>query len=132
MVKMTNITHVGLFTDKIFANLHWEKYMFVMTISGPNGKYFPIDNKRILLIKMKQIITSEQSKRSRIICLHIRKTNYNVICTLVLICFIVINKIRLLSIGKYSPLGPDIVIINMYFSQCMGSSLCMVSICKET
>ena len=28
--------------------LHREKYMFVMTISGPDGNYFPIDNKRIL------------------------------------------------------------------------------------
>ena len=54
---------------------------------------------------------------SRIICLHTRKTNYNEFA-LVIICFIVINKIRLLSIGKYFPLGPDIVITNMYFSQC--------------
>ena len=34
------------------------------------------------------------------------------------ILFIVINKIRLLSIGKYSPLSPGIVITNMCFSQC--------------
>ena len=30
----------------------------------PNGKYFPIDNKRILLITLKEIITSERSERA--------------------------------------------------------------------
>ena len=38
------------------------KYMFVMTISGSSGKYFTIDNKRILLITIKQIITRERSE----------------------------------------------------------------------
>ena len=37
----------------------------------------------------------------------------------IIICFIVINRIRLFSIGKYSPMGPDIVNTNMYFSQCI-------------
>ena len=37
--------------------------MFVITISGPTGKYFPIDDKRILLITIKQIITNEGSER---------------------------------------------------------------------
>ena len=46
-----------------WLQVHWEKYMFVMTISGSNGKYFPIDNKHILLITINQIITSERSER---------------------------------------------------------------------
>ena len=43
--------------------IHWEKYMFMMAMSGPNGKYFPIYNKRILLITIKQSITKERSER---------------------------------------------------------------------
>ena len=39
---------------------HWEKYRFVMTILDPTGNYFHIDNKRIVLITIKQVITSAQ------------------------------------------------------------------------
>ena len=40
--------------------LHWEKYRFVMTILDPTENYFHIDNKRTLLITIKQVITSVQ------------------------------------------------------------------------
>ena len=53
-----------------------------MSISGPNGKYFPIDNKHILkiTIKPKLLRVSEANEfpvSSRKICLHTLKTNYN-------------------------------------------------------
>ena len=97
--------------------------MFVMTISGPNGKYFPIDNKRILLITIKQIITSVQIRYNLFYgCankLYDCWQGIRSLRSLVIICFIIINKIHLLSIRKYFPLGPDIVITNRYFSQCI-------------
>ena len=40
--------------------LHWEKYRIVMTILDPMENYFHIDSKRILLITIKQVITSVQ------------------------------------------------------------------------
>ena len=39
---------------------HWEKYRFVITILDPMENYFHIDNKRILLVPIKQVITSVQ------------------------------------------------------------------------
>ena len=39
-----------------------EKYRFVMTILDPTENYFHIDNKRISLITIKQVITSERSE----------------------------------------------------------------------
>ena len=49
--------------SKKSGSIHWEKYRFVMTILDPTENYFHIDNKRILLITIKQIITSERSER---------------------------------------------------------------------
>ena len=39
---------------------HWEKYRIVMTILDPTETYFHIDNKRVILITIKQVITSVQ------------------------------------------------------------------------
>ena len=59
--KFSAWTLVGISAKKNL--LHWEKYQFVMTILDPTENYFHIDNKRILLITTKQVITSERSER---------------------------------------------------------------------
>ena len=41
-------------------HVHREKYQFVTTILDPTENYLHIDNKRILLITIKQVVTSVQ------------------------------------------------------------------------
>ena len=53
----------GIFDIFAVFCVHWEKYWFVMTILDPTENYFHIENKRILLITIKQVITSERSER---------------------------------------------------------------------
>ena len=116
----------------LVIKVHWEKYRFVMKILDPTEDYFHIDNKRILLITIKQIITSVQIRYNMFYecanklydCWHgIRSLR-----SLVIICFITINKIRSLSIQKYFPLGPDVTITNRYFSQCISHRLALADV----
>ena len=62
-IEFARMFYHNFIWDKYLYNpLHWEKYRFVMTILDPTENDFHIDNKRILLITIKQIITSERSE----------------------------------------------------------------------